>query len=205
MSFDWDSYQLYHPSVTGPLNTVPRKQAQAEFAQLMQEKPARIAMLGRLTEANGVRLGTDDAAIQQLNDWFRDQVQPDPEQPGRLLPEWYSVVRDTALFLGDVMIERHPNLRWEFYTSGKSNVSYQRPVIMGFSQVANAKYCVDIDRRLATYAHRIVAERGSVPDYGRETVRGVEIDVAAVVAGRPRQPVEPDAFLGWLRTAASQA
>jgi hypothetical protein len=28
--------------------------------------------------------------------------------PGRLLPVWYSVVNDVALFLGDVMIQRFP-------------------------------------------------------------------------------------------------
>jgi hypothetical protein len=205
MSFDWDGYQPYHPSVVGLLTELPRTQARQEFTHLMKAKPVRLEMLGRLADANGLRLGGDDPGIQQLNDWFRGNVQPDPDQPGRLLPHWYSVVRDTALFLGDVLIGRHPNLRWEFYTWGKSNVSYQRPVVMGFSQVTNAKYCLDIDRRVATYGHRVVAERGSVPDYGSYTVRGVEIDVAAAVAQQPRQPVEPDAFVQWLAIAGAQA
>jgi hypothetical protein len=205
VSFDWDDYQPYQPSVPGLLNKLPRTAARQEFSHLMQAKPARHEMLGRLAEVNGLRLSGDDASIQELNDLFRGNVQPDPEQPGRLLPEWYSVVRDTALFLGDVLIERHPTLRWEFYTWGKTNVSYQRPVIMGFSQVPNEKYCIDIDRRVATYAHRVVAERGSVPQYDRETVRGVQIDVAAAVAQQPRRPVEPDAFVSWLRIAESQA
>jgi hypothetical protein len=205
MSFDWDGYQPYQPSVSGLLNKLPRAAARQEFSHLMQAKPARLEMLGRLAEANGVRLGGDDPSVQELNDWFRHNVQPDPEQPGRLTPEWYSVVRDTALFLGDLLIERHPTLRWEFYTWGKTNVSYQRPVIMGFSQVPNDKYCIDIDRRVATYAHRVLAERGSAPRYGRETVRGVEIDVAAAVGQQPQRPIEPDAFLLWLRNADAQA
>jgi hypothetical protein len=39
-----------------------------------------------------------------------------------LLPDWYSVVNDLALFLGETMIERCSTLRWEFFTGGKKNV-----------------------------------------------------------------------------------
>jgi hypothetical protein len=51
---------------------------------------------------------------------------------------------------------------------------------MGFTQVLNAKYDIDIDAAVAAYAYQIVASRGSVPHYGRVTVRGVEIDLDAV-------------------------
>jgi hypothetical protein len=120
------------------------------------------------------------------------------------LPEWYSVVNDVALFLGDVILERCPGLRWEFFTGGKKDVAYQRHVIMGFSRVPNSKFNVDIDRNVATYAHRIVASRGSVPTYGKQTVRGVEIDVDAVAASE-RNDVEEDAFWRWVKAAESDA
>jgi hypothetical protein len=171
----------------------------------MEVKSARIEMLRRLLEANGVELGIADPGIQDLNDWFRANVQADPDTPGRLLPEWYSVINDVALFLGDVIIGRCPGLRWEFYTGGKKDVSYQRHVIMGFSQVPNPKYNLDIDSAVAAYGHRIVAGRGSVPRYGRQTVRGTAIDVDAVAARRRDREVENDAFLRWVQTAESQA
>lgn len=85
----------------------------------MHAKPARIEMLRQLLTANGVELNSTDAAVQDLNDWFYANVEPDPKNRGRLLPDWYSVVNDIALFLGEVMIERHPNLRWEFFTWGR--------------------------------------------------------------------------------------
>ncbi|HEX6443920.1 MAG TPA: hypothetical protein VF053_02450 [Streptosporangiales bacterium] len=74
------------------------------------------------------------------------------------MPDWYSVVNDIALFLGEVMIERHPHLRWEFHTWGKKNASYQRHVIMGFS-TEDPRYHtnMDIDRGLAVYGQRIVS------------------------------------------------
>src|SRR5207302_457887 len=114
MSIDWNCYEIYDPGAFGPLNTLPRAEARQAFDRLMRAKPARIDMLRRLLKANAVRLDGTDAAIQDLNDWFYVNVEPDPRNPGRLLPDWYSVVSDIGLFLGDVLIERHPNLRWEF-------------------------------------------------------------------------------------------
>jgi hypothetical protein len=202
---NWDDYEIYHPGVFGPLNTLPRGDARRAFNARMAAKPARIEMLRRLLRADGIELAGTDSAIQNLNDWFRASVEADPDQPGRLLPEWYSVVNDIALFLGDVMIERCPGLRWEFYIWGKKNVSYQRHVIMGFSQVPNPKYNLDFDAAVAAYAHCIVASRGSVPHYGRVTVRGVEIDVDAVAAARGPVVVKDDGFLRWVKAAESQA
>lgn len=95
------------------------------------------------------------------------------------MPESYSIVNDAALFLGDVMIERCPGLRWEFFTGGKKDAAYQHHVIMGFTRLPNPKFNVDIDRNVATYAHRIIASRGSIATYAERTVRGVEINVDA--------------------------
>lgn len=205
VSVDWDSYEIYDPGVAGPLTTLSRSDARRAFNQLMEAKPARIEMLRQLLANNGVELGTSDDAIQSLNDWFRANVEPDPAHPGRLLPDWYSVVNDVALFLGDVIIERGPGLRWEFFTSGKKNVSYQRHVIVGFGKVPNSKYNIDIDRRVAAYGHRIVASRGSIPRYGKMAVRGAEIDVDAAAARHADQEIEDDAFVRWVQAAVAQA
>jgi hypothetical protein len=205
VTVDWDGYEIYHPGVSAPLATLPRTEARRAFFKVMAEKAARIEMLGRLLAANGVELSGTDAGIQDLNDWFVANVEADPDNPGRLLPDWSSVVNDVALFLGDVIIQRCPDLRWEFYTGGKKNVSYQRHVIMGFSQVSNPKVNLDIDRRLAAYGHQIIASCGSVAHYGKVNLRGVEIDVNAAVARQPAWEVEPDAFWRWVKWAESQA
>lgn len=201
---NWGDYGIYDPGVVGPLNTLPRAEARRAFDRLMDQKAARIEMLGRLMRANGVELSGTDEGIQDLNDWFRVNVQPDPANPGRLLPDWYSVVNDVSLFLGEVIIERCPSLRWEFFTGGKKDVAYQHHVIMGF-QGANPKFNMDIDARVAGYGHRIVASRGSIPHYGTVTVRGVEIDVDAVTSKARDREVEEDAFWRWVKWAESQA
>jgi hypothetical protein len=129
-----------------------------------------------------------------------------PQRPGSLLPDWYSVVNDVALFLGDVMIERHPNLHWEFFTWGKKNASYQRPVIMGFgTEDPKFRTNLDVHRGVATYGHRIVAQRGSIPTYGTVTVRGAKLDIDATTEASHLREVDIDEFRRSLQIAARRA
>jgi hypothetical protein len=177
MTVIWDDYQPYDPGVTGAWQDLPRRDAHAAFDRLIAAKGERIDVLRALLARNGVDLSEGDAGLQDLNDWFRTEVQPDPTSPGRMAPDWYPVVNDLALFLGDVIIARRPNLSWQFFIAGKKDIAYQRPVISGFTGVANPKYNIDPGRLLATYGHRIVAG----------------------------QPVEDDAFWQWVRAAESKA
>jgi hypothetical protein len=206
VSVDWDGYEFYDAGAAAPPRALPRAEARRVFKRCMETKGPRIEMLKRLLKANGVELGSDDAAIQDLNDWFFASVEADPAQPGRLAPDWYSVAHDMALFLGEVMIERHPNLHWEFFTWGKTNVSFQRHVIMGFS-TEDPKFHtnIDIDDMVAAYAHQIIESRGSVPNHGTVNVRGAEIDVDAVSARHRGREIETDVFWRWLRMAEQRA
>jgi len=156
-SLGWDTYEIFHPGTHGLLSELPRAEARRAYQRLMTARPERESQLHRLVEAHGVHFDRTDSGIQRLNDWFRTRVQPDPTAPGRLLPEWYSVVNDISLYLGDTMIERDPQLRWDFCTAGRKNRSYQRHTIAGFTKVPNPRYCVDIDQVVAVYGHRIVA------------------------------------------------
>lgn len=172
----------------------------------METKDSRLEMLGRLLAANGVEPGSNDAAIQRLNEWFVANIEADPERPGRLRSEWYSITHDVALFLGEVMIERHPNLHWEFFTWGKTNVAFQRHVIMGFgSEDPKMHTNMNVDRMVATYAHQIIEARGSIPDHGTIEVRGTKVDVGAVSARHRSREIDTEAFSHWLQNAAQRA
>ena len=205
VNVNWNGYEIYYPRAVGPAHELPRSDARREFDALMKAVPERIEMFRRLLAANGIVLASTDAGIQDVNDWFLGSVESDPARPGRLLPEWYSVVRDVALFLGDTLIRRCPGLRWEFFTWGAKDVAYQHHVIMGFTQVPNRKYNLDLERGVAAYGHRIIASRGSVAQLGRVTVRGVEIDLDAATAAHGTAPMEVDAFWRWIKAAELQA
>lgn len=206
MSVDWDGYEPFDPGASDPPRALPRAEARRVFKHCMETKSARLEILSRLLKANGVELANADSSVQDLNDWFFANVEADPEQPGRLLPIWYSVCHDVALFLGELMIERHPNLHWEFFTWGKTNVAFQRHVIMGMS-TEDPKFHtnIDIDRMVATYAHQIIESRGSIPSYGTVEVRGATIDVDAIAADHRGRELDTEAFWHWLRMAAERA
>lgn len=172
----WGDYEIYNPGVAAPLSEVPRVDARRAYEKLMAAKPQRIAMLLRLAALNGADVDNSDAGIQRLNDWFRSGVQEDPADPGWLLPDWYSVVNDAGVFLGDVMIERHPTLRWQFYTWGKTNMYYQKHIIMGEIRSGHPKLGIDVDRVVAAYGHRVIG--------------GMDVDT--------------DAFVRMVRRAGSQ-
>ena len=205
MSVDWEAYEIYQSGVSASLDTVSPAEARRAYKRLMEAKQARINMLRRLLNVNGVVLQQGDSSIQALNEWFDARVEPDPENPGRLTEEWYSLAGDIGLFLGDVIIERHPTLRWELFKWGRKNVSFQRAVIMGFTQVINPKYNIDFPGGVVTHGHRIVAKRGSVSTYGVVNIRGAQIDVDAIAELHRNDEIPTDSFWQWLRNAESKA
>ena len=88
----------------------------------------------------------------------------------------------------------------------KTSVAYQRHVIMGFS-TEDPKFHtnIDLDRSVAMYGHRIIAQRGSVPSYGTAIIRGAQVDVDAAAKEHRGREIEPDAFWRWLQNAANRA
>ncbi|MBT8164816.1 MAG: hypothetical protein KJO97_04630, partial [Acidimicrobiia bacterium] len=60
--------------------------------------------------------------------------------------------------------ESDGKLRWEFWTAGKRDVSYQRHVIVGFD-VANQRYNVDFDLIVGMYGHRLIRETEEEPEF----------------------------------------
>ncbi len=128
----WAEYPLNESMPWWALSELPRSVARAEFDRTMREKDERVAIFRDLLAESGIEFDGSDGSVQSLNDWFVETMTPaaDRNDPDR---RSQSVCEDVTLLLGDVMIDRHPELRWEFFTWGKKNVSYQSHVIMGFS------------------------------------------------------------------------
>lgn len=173
MPVDWGDYRSFDPGVDRPLHEVSRREAREHFERLMAEKPARKQALAELLARNGVELDRSERSLRELGEWFCDNVEPDPRDPERLAPRWYAVVNDIALYLGDILIERRPGLRWELFTAGDRDMSYQRPVIMGFN-VSNPHFNVDFDWAIGVEGHCIVAGEPGEPDALVEMLRARE-------------------------------
>jgi hypothetical protein len=206
VTIDWSGYELHEPRFSVEVRDLPRTEARQIYRRFLETRAARILLLRRLLEANGLELGTDNASVQKLNDWVFESVEPNPDLPGELTVDWYSLVQDIGTFLGELLIERRPTLHWEFFTWGKTDVSYQMPVIMGIA-TENPKFRTNIDPvgMVETYAHRVVEQMGSIPTYGKVTVRGLEIDVDAISAQHRQLPIPPDVFVEWLERSERRA
>jgi hypothetical protein len=156
MTVEWADYQVFDPRVWGPWRDLPRKEARTAFNKAMAEKEERKAQLRLLLEYHGRSLETTDESIDELERWYRAEVQPDPDKPGRMINWWYGVAFDIGLFLGDVMIERAPNLEWELYTGGKTFPYFQRPVIKGFTRSPIPRERVDPDWHVIILGHATI-------------------------------------------------
>jgi hypothetical protein len=101
----------------GPLHEADRDAAEMHFFGLMEEKAARKRELaGVARHSGGFELDGSDASVAALDGWFRANVEADPDLPERLRPIWYAVARDIGLWLGDLLIKRHPQLEWRLFT-----------------------------------------------------------------------------------------
>lgn len=204
MTVNWRSYEIDRPIVDHvSLNDAPRREARAEYDRLMRVIPDRLAMLRQLLADNSLTLGESDEAIQGLNDWVRNNVCADPENPSQVMPEWLSVVTDIALFLGEVMIARNPGLYWTFCDRPKRNISYQYPVVMGFQTPVPG---LSMDAfGFWRYLNLIIAWRGAHQRQGKVTVKGVTLDLDKIGASHLERGPSRDQFVRHVSEAANWA
>src|SRR5690242_6986205 len=157
----WDDYVGFDPGVDRPLDEVTLAEARDYFDRFTQATNERPDVLRRLLSHNGVSLEAGEAGLDQLNAFFIDHVTGDPVSE-RLEPQWYVVARDIGIWMGNFLIERADQLEWRLYTGGKTDVAFQRPVIMGFN-VPNKNYNLDPELDVVALGVRAVQRE---PDYG---------------------------------------
>jgi hypothetical protein len=171
MSVDWDDYRPYNPGIDRPLDELPRKEARPAAERMIATRGERIEALKRLARANGIELDGSDESIQALNDWFRRELEPDPEDEGAPRPLWFGVIHDIGMYLGDLIIERAPGLEWRIFDKDKKADSYQHPVLMGFD-TKDPNYHVDAPWAVNLYAHRLLNDAAEgEDDYYLQVVR----------------------------------
>ncbi|MEV8240735.1 hypothetical protein AB0O90_10895 [Microbacterium testaceum] len=131
----------------------------------MQERRTRVAELRGLLERNAVSLGFNEEDLRDVNDWFVRHVERCERNPDRLENLWYSVIHDLSVFVGELIISRHPNLHWEFFAGRKVDISYQHPVIMGFDNISKVRMEMNISVALVTFTNRVVRQLPVPQDY----------------------------------------
>ena len=146
------------------LREADRAAAQVHFDALMASRARRFAELAALAQRNGtIDIAVDDAPLA-VGTWLVPALAA--AGPGATsIVQWTSVIGDVALWLGDRMIARAPQLRWELFTSHKKATGYQRPVLVGFSRVDAEHYYVDIGHLVAAWADLAARRRAARADF----------------------------------------
>lgn len=162
VSIDWSDYEVFDPGFAEPLRTVTRGQARTYFRRLMGEEPQRLDMLRRLAAHEEIALDRTEGSLNDLEAWYRRNVELDPVQQDELRGRWLSVAQDIALYLSQIILRNAPHLRWGLDTGGRTRMSYQRPVLVGFGNVKGT-YKVDLTFAISQYGIEVL-EDPTTPD-----------------------------------------
>ena len=103
---------------------------------------------------NNIRLSASNESLRQISIWFNSIVRKHTsnDDPDSFT---FSICNDLAMFLGQETISRYPFIEWKLNTVSIKDVSYHRPVLMGF-KVKNKKFNIDFDLLICQYAYQVI-------------------------------------------------
>ena len=144
-----EKYSIFDPKVDMPLHELPRKEARAAYDWFLSQRESRIQVLTQYSLESGICLKKN--GIEKLHNLLVAEVHKEGlrEVPTARV---YSLCNDIAIFISEMLIRNSASLKWKFYVAHERDVSYHRPVIVGFKVKSKR---VDIDFILCQYAHRL--------------------------------------------------
>lgn len=190
-------YQLFEFGLACYRCDATRRDATQAHEKVVNGRFERIRQLRSLLATEGIDLSLHPSALQPLNDWFVTQVEmrdrtererredrqavldralrhgvepgDDPAPVQRPSRRTESLIVDTMLFIGEVLVTEAPHLFWELMTA-KRDYAYQRTVLAGFRNVQRRNYYVDLEGVLRSYAYAVASGEPRVVrptrDYG---------------------------------------
>ena len=153
------NYTIFDPMVEKPLHLCSRSEAKQAYSVFIESKKSRLEELKCLVESSSsIVLDDSELSLEELYEWFISlcvhERKLEYEHPS---PEVFSICNDIAIYISEMLIKETKTLKWKFYTTAKTNVSYQRPVITGFN--AARGYTEDFDLNLCRIAYQILEGR----------------------------------------------
>lgn len=146
-------YNIFNPEVSAPLHTLSRKQARRHYELFISHIGERIGELQKLLKESSIELDFSLESVKQLDEWFINAMCANGS--GHLSAKSFSICNDMSMYFGEIVKRSCPTVDWKLNTIKSSDISYHRPVLMGFN-VKNKNYNIDFDLILCQYAHRII-------------------------------------------------
>ena len=191
-------YVLNQTAPWWEFSSMPRSQARLEFNEVVAARHQRINELKRLLSHSGITLD-DDPELQRIIDWFVEMMSP-IDHTNVLDETSLSVTQDIALLLGELAIDRHPGVCWDFFIWGKRNISYQSPVLMCFTG-EEAKWHGNLDLFRVVHGYEV-----TVLENWRDGLIDLEIPPEHPLSGLMIEPppLDPSEFLTLLSKVAAR-
>jgi hypothetical protein len=151
------AYRTTQPPFTLKFWEMSKKELKAYFEWFMAMIPERV---GELADAVRHSPGFEDwrpdytpDSLDALGEWFASQVETRPRTEEELqeirdssrvpvdIPReeltnrTFSLAMDVGMYLSQVLVRNHPELRWQQPLGGKTFVDYGQPVLVGSSPI----------------------------------------------------------------------
>lgn len=132
---NWSDYDLNDPLYgVGRNDDLDAESARIRHERLIESKEARLETLRGFFAHNQLPSGTSDTDVRRVRAWLVENAERLPVSPRRsyapLTPEWDSLARDLAFWLGEITIARHPEYRWMLHTGDVAgHADYQSTVV----------------------------------------------------------------------------
>lgn len=154
-------YIAFEHQFEAPFAEFTKAQAQASFCYFLANKDKQIEELSKLLQLNGLNLSDSSDDIDRINRWIIDEITYSKtdkytDDDGLLRPHidpmWSNVLFDMSIFLSEVVIQKTNNVDWALAELPKNEISYQAPVLIGFSKISTKGYYANFHLALLNYA-----------------------------------------------------
>ena len=128
-------------NILDPYDRSDKRAARKSFTALMAARPQRIVDLTAWLANQGVVLGDTREQLDTLEQWLITNAVSTPDQNGNPTTArlWGSICQDVGMYLGDLLITRHPFLHWTFPDLSEKYEERFAPAVTGFP-VPNKKW-----------------------------------------------------------------
>lgn len=167
-------YNAYDHPFEGNPAEFTRQNARESFNNFIENKERQILRLKRLLFNNGLKLTGDSNDIRAINKWINENICVDEadffvddegDKHHYVHPDWSNVIFDLAIFISELVIQNTKNVSWSFNVDVPSNeVSYQHPVLTGFSKIKSKGYYQNFGLTLFNYAQEIIEDKENASD-----------------------------------------
>lgn len=161
-------YVAYDHIIDGNPADIKRVDAQQAYNHFIAKKDQQIPRLRTLLQLNGAHLTDEYDGLVKLNAWFISNIKSSEGRFGpdtQIDPMWSNIIFDLHIFLSEIIIARTENVSWCFNINvPKNEISYQHPVLSGFSKIYTKGYYHNIGLALFNYATGILEQEFQVED-----------------------------------------